>query len=89
MQIFVRSLFLNCAVSLCSFEEFRTVLHTLWCRGDGGGGAIRSSKRRRPEPVKGFGPSLFLLLIMSKAQMGLMMCKLSEGDCARKDNVLR
>ena len=53
---------------------YSTVLHKFWCRGDGGGGWVGPSNKKAR--FLGIGPSL--LLIMSVAYKGVILCKLSE-----------
>src|ERR1700733_9470992 len=61
---------------LCSFLcDLRGFLHNFWCIGDGGG--VPSPPINTTARIHGFGPS-FLVLIMSKAQTGLILRKLTE-----------
>jgi hypothetical protein len=69
--IFMRSLFRNCAIP-CAIQIYRIADSD----GRGGEGYRTVPKPDGPNP-DGFGPC-FSVLIMSKAQMGLILCKLSE-----------
>jgi hypothetical protein len=73
-EIFMRSSFRDCAIS---FLMKRDSLHKFWCSGDGGGVPYRPQNGHGPNQFW-FGPWLFLLLILSRAQTGVILCKLSE-----------